>query len=123
MRFWRYLAAVLLLSFVAACSNQPECFVADTLKEIGVPTLNEKGVHIFLRTSGLSEKENFYEMYNSVPKFDDCGQSGSEPMSQVHVDTTSGFPQKLVISNSQLKIAYTADEGSRPMDKVSIVVE
>lgn len=122
MRTGIYFAAILLL-FLTACSNKPDCFVADTIKEITVHSLNEKGLHVFLRSSGFNDKEHFYEMYEGVPAFDDCGQSGSEPISQVDVDTSIGNVRKLIVKSNRLEIVYSNDESSHSMDAVLVEVE
>ncbi|WP_316367419.1 hypothetical protein [Candidatus Thiodiazotropha sp. CDECU1] len=123
MRIGICLAAFLLLSFVTGCSNKQDCFVADTIKEIIAQPLNDKGLRVYLRSSGLNDKEHFYEMYKGVPVFDDCGQPGRQSISQVHVDTSIGYPQKLIVKNNRLEIVYSNDESSHSVDTVPIEVE
>ncbi len=117
------LGAILLLSFVVACADSPDCFVADSLKEIAVPSLNEKDLHIFLRTSGFNEKEHFYEMYQGVPAFDSCGRTGSSMISLVHVDRSIGYAQKLIVKDNRMEIVYSGDESDHPADAIPIEVE
>jgi hypothetical protein len=123
MRTGIYLAAFLMLAFVTGCSNKPDCFVADTIKEITALPLNENGLHVYLRSSGFNEKEHFYEMYKGIPVFDECGQPGRQSISQVHVDTSIGYPQKLIVKNNRLEIVYSSDDSSRQVDAIPIEVE
>jgi hypothetical protein len=119
----RIAAILLLFSSVIACSDKPDCLVADSLKEMTAPSLNEKGLHIFLRTSGFNEKEHFYEMYKGMPAFDSCGRTGSSLISLVHIDRSIGYAQKLIVKDNRMEIVYSDDESSRPADAIPVEVE
>ncbi len=94
--------------FMSGCSTEQDCFVADSIKELKVSQLNGEAYFLFLRTSGFGEKEHFFELFKFKAKFDDCGQTSSKPIFEVHVDDTEGFPVKLVISDDKMKVVYSA---------------
>lgn len=70
----------------------------------GMSTWIEHGV--YLRISGLHEKESFYELYERQPTFDACGKSTLPSKTGVHVDSTRGAISKLVVDKERLSIVY-----------------
>jgi hypothetical protein len=114
---------LLLLMSLAACSNKADCLTADTIKEITAQSLNEKGVHLFLRSSGFNEKVHFYEMFKGEPTFDECGQTKGKLISQIHVDTSIGKPKKLIVKSNQIELVYTDAEGNYQLENISVEVE
>lgn len=108
--------------FISGYSRQENCLVVDTVKELKAHQLNEDGYSLFLRTSGLNEKENFFELYQLNPKFDDCGLAMSAPIFQLHVDDTKGLPVKLLIFSNKMEMVYSNNTQSR-IDLESITIE
>lgn len=119
----RILFSLILLGFsLSACSKKPDCIVADSVQEIRNETLNEKGLHLYLRTSGLSEKEHFYELFKGAPSFNECGMATIDALSQVHVDTSLGAPKKLIVENNKIDIEYKYGEPGNQLESVIIVI-
>lgn len=116
-------ALILLIIAISACSKQPDCMIADSLQEIENKSLNDKRLHLYLRTSGFSEKEHFYELFKGAPSFDECGATTADTLSQAHVDTSLGSPKKLIIKSNQIQIEYSSDEAGHQFSSVIIVVE
>lgn len=100
--------AISIVLFICGCSKEPDCFVADSIKEIKLSQLNDSGYFLYLRTTGFNEKESFFELFNAKASFDDCGQTSVKPVSQVHVDDTKGFPIKLDIYQDKIDVVYSA---------------
>jgi len=100
---------VLISSLFIGCAEEVDCFVADSVAKVRAVSVNNKTYYVYLRTSGFSEKEHFYELYKNEPKFDDCGKSNSRPISEAHIDTTRGNMSKLIIKDSQIKVIYSKD--------------
>lgn len=105
---------VIISLVISSCSNEPDCFIADSIKNLEITSLNKDGYTLFLRTTGLNDKENFYELFKGNPKFDVCGKTASKMVFQVHIDDTEGIPVKLIISNDNMNLIYS------PADKYKI---
>lgn len=98
--------------------------IADNVKQLSSPGLERKGLHIFLRTSGFNEKEYFYELFEGIPKFDECGQTQRNFISKTHVDTSIGMPEKLIIRGNKISIEYSSEkENIVPLHEVTILME
>lgn len=115
--------ALVMLVAISACSKKPDCMVADSIQEIGNESLNNKGLHLYLRTSGFSEKEHFYELFRGVPSFDECGITTTDTLYQVHVDTSLGTPEKLIIKNNKIEIEYKSGEGGNQLGNVIVILD
>lgn len=98
-----YLISFLLLS----CSIDNDCFVADSIEKVKKISIDDKDHFLYLRISGFNEKEHFYELYNLVPKFNYCGKSTTTLISDIHIDTTEGYMDKLIIKNYKLEVIYS----------------
>lgn len=115
---------LVMLGFASsACSKMPDCMVADSIQEIGNESLNNKGLNLYLRTSGFSEKEHFYELYRGAPSFDECGITSADTLSQVHVDTSLGAPERLIIKNNQVEIEYKSGEAGNQLGNVIVILD
>ena len=68
--------------------------------------MGEVDQYIYLRVSGLHEKESFYELYDKQPVFDACGKSTLPSKADVHIDSKSGAISKLVVNKEHLSIVY-----------------
>lgn len=89
-----------------ACSSATDCLVADSVSLVKKIRLGEVDRYIYLRTSGLHEKESFYELYEKQPAFDTCGKPVLPSKADVHIDSTRGAISKLVIDKQRLSIVY-----------------
>ncbi|MCF6258226.1 MAG: hypothetical protein L3J98_11850 [Gammaproteobacteria bacterium] len=94
----------------SACTKKPDCFTADSIKEMKIMSLNKKGYFLFLRTSGFQEKIHFYELFKDSPEFDVCGKTLSQPVFQISLDDSEGFPIKLEISEDGMKTIYSSTQ-------------
>ena len=62
--------------------------------------------YIYLRITGLHEKQSFYVLYDKRPAFDACGEATLPSKAEVHIDSTRGEISKLVIDKERLSIVY-----------------
>lgn len=97
---------LLLLS----CTANNDCLTADSVKQIKSFDVNSHAYFVYVRVSGLQEKETFFELYDNVPVFDDCGKPNISTVSAAHVDTTKGSVSKLVFDDKHLKIVYKKNQ-------------
>lgn len=95
-----------MISNLTACSSDTDCFVADSVSLVKAIKVGDLDYFIYLRISGLHEKEAFYELYTNKPIFDACGKSATLAKSDVHIDSASGVVSKLIVDNQQLVIVY-----------------
>lgn len=100
------LTIALLFISLLSCTANNDCNTADSVKQIKSYDVNSHAYFIYVRTSGFHEKEVFFELYDNVPVFDDCGKPDIPIVSAVHVDSTQGTVSKLVINANNLKIVY-----------------
>lgn len=101
---------LLISCLLLSCSIDNDCFVADSIEKVKKISIDSKDHFLYLRTSGFNEKEHFYELYNFAPKFNDCGKSTTPPISDIHIDTTEGYVDKLIIKNNKLEIIYSKND-------------
>ena len=117
------LFAISLHVSMTGCSQQPDCLMADTLQDITTASLQAQGYHLFLRTSGFTDKAHFYQIYQSLPQFDACGETSSPPVSQVYVDTTEGFPTTLLISGDSLELKYSSVDNHVDLADIAVSIQ
>lgn len=98
-------AFVFAVSFII-CSPTTDCLVADSVSLVKKIKMGELDQYIYLRISGLHEKEGFYELYDKQPVFDACGKSTLPSKADVHIDSTRGAISKLVVNKERLSIVY-----------------
>ncbi|MGD9008183.1 MAG: hypothetical protein PVG41_09685 [Desulfobacteraceae bacterium] len=96
------LSFILLLS----CTANNDCLTADSVEQIRSFDVNSHAYFVYVRISGFQEKETYFELYDNVPVFDDCGKPNIPIVAAVHVDPTQGVVSKIVIDDKNLKIVY-----------------
>ena len=107
--------AVLILSLATTlngCSKEPICLIADSLVEIKSEALKSHNLYLFLRTSGLHDKAQFYELYQTPPEINACGNTAINPITEVFIDTSLGHPDTLLIIEGQLVVEYSEEEAA-----------
>lgn len=72
--------------------------------------MGEVNQYIYLRISGLHEKESFYELYDKQPVFDACGKSTLPSKADVHIDSKVVRFPKLVVNKERLSIVYQQEK-------------
>ncbi|MDY6994566.1 MAG: hypothetical protein SVR94_18435, partial [Pseudomonadota bacterium] len=97
-------------NLLLGCSIDNECFIADSITQIKTINIEGKKHFLYLRVAGMHEKEHFYELYEHIPEFDDCGQTTLMPLSEIHIDPTAGNINKLVVDNNKLSIIYSKND-------------
>lgn len=95
---------------ITGCSDNADCFVADTVVPVEEVSVDGQDRFLYLRSSGLNEKAHFYELYERAPAFDDCGKTNLSPISDIHVDNSQGTVAKVVIDNNKLSILYAREK-------------
>lgn len=109
------LSIALILILLLSCTANNDCYTADSVKQIKSFDINSHAYFIYIRNSGFHQKEVFFELYDNVPVFDDCGKPDIPIVSAVHVDSTQGTVSKLVINANNLKIVYKKN----PIENIS----
>jgi hypothetical protein len=122
------LSIILVLIFstpmLFGCSSASDCLVSDSIEKLSSFKISGNEHAVYLRTTGLSEKESFYELYSNHPKFDACGAASISPVSQVHIDNTVGKPIKLEVTGSSLTLRYSeGDVSVEVLRNIEIVVK
>jgi hypothetical protein len=104
------IAIALSFLLLLSCTTNNDCLPADSIKQIKSFDVNRHAYFVYVRISGFQEKEIFFELYDNVPVFDDCGKPNISIVSAVHVDSTQGSVSKLVIDDKNLKIVYKKNQ-------------
>jgi len=110
------------LSILVSCTSTNDCFVADIVEEARTVELQNNKYFLYLRTSGFNDKEFFYELYDQLPKFNQCGISELSPVSDVHVDFSAGNIERLEIDGYQLKVVYSSSS-DKNVDLLNVDLE
>lgn len=114
------LSFLLLLS----CTANTDCFTADSVKQIKSFDVNSHAYFVYVRVTGFQEKETYFELYDNVPVFDDCGKPNISIVSAVHVDSMQGSVSKLVIDDKNLKVIYKKNQmGDNSYDSIPIEIK
>ena len=105
---WLVLFA-LILSNIAACTPENDCFIADQAEQIRVIQIEHKDYYVYLKISGWHDKVTFYELYDREPSFDQCGFSETHPISVMDLDPDQDNVSGLIInsSNKEMTIIYS----------------
>lgn len=104
----------LLLSFwIVACSSDDKCFVADSLEKITTLDIDNQKYQLYLRISGLQEKEAFYEIYGNNPIFDNCGRTDTPVVADTHIDISQGQTTQLIINDTIINITFAKDKSGK----------
>ena len=112
MKAGNYLAIVLFIYGLIGCSVNNDCFIADSVIKVKSIAMDGETYYVYLRISGFNEKEYFYELYRQEPKFDDCGMSNFDPLSDIHVDAEEGRVVAVIIENNRLALRYSIEASS-----------
>lgn len=107
------LGAMLSLLVFGCSTDQPDCYVADTVKLLDTTKEDEVTYSLVLRITGLSDKVTFVELYQGVPDFDTCGKSELRPIYSYSMDKPKANLVKVennqfsfVKSNPELSITF-----------------
>lgn len=112
----------IFISLILGCSDNHGCFVAETVTPVKKITITGLDHFLYLRSSGFSEKENFFELYKNKPEFDDCGKASLTPLSEVHIDSSKEMIDKVVIDKHKLTIVYSKEK-TQSNNLVNVPVE
>lgn len=96
-------------ALIVACGTKNDCFTSDNVKQLKMINHNNRSYSIYLRISGFQEKESFYELYEGVPSFDDCGKPSIQAKSTVHIDSIQGSVSRLILDGEKLYIVFKKD--------------
>lgn len=106
MKVAKFLLVLVIGSFGAACSEPSDCFVADNVLPLQHESLSKDSLFLFVRTSGVSDKQSFVELYDRAVEFDECGKSSIAPIASEHIDLKEGLPGNLVIEDGGITVTY-----------------
>lgn len=124
MRRIQWIGLAMFGGLLLSCSGESDCFVADVVEPVEQVTVGGTVHHIYLRTSGFNEKEQFFELYAEKPVFDDCGQAETTPVATVHIDENRGHPERLTVGDLVLEIDYSSESGSNgALTAIAVQVE
>lgn len=109
----RIIFLIFIVNILIACSQDPDCFIADSIKLVTSIKIGSRDYLIYLRISGFHEKEIFYELYENKPTFDECKQSDVLSISDVHVDLSRGVVSRLIVDDKVLHLVYSNDKAQK----------
>lgn len=122
IRLLAILGMLLTVGGVSGCAPEVDCFVADRIEVVDEVSIDGDTYTVVLRTSGMQDKQHFYELYPGVPEFDDCGVASVKAVSQTYVDVEKGSVSDLVIDDLELKPVY-ATPGDGPAASAAVPVK
>jgi len=110
------LFVALLCGLLAACDGGNDCGVADVVQEVRQVEVGAVRYHLYLRTSGVSDKTRFLVLYDRQPAFDRCGVANRVPVGEAVLDDGQGRPVRVVLAAGQLDVQYAGggDRGVPP---------
>jgi len=111
-KMYKHILVSFFVILLTACSQQQDCFVADTVEKVKELKIDNKRYFIYARVTGLQEKEVFYELYSEQPKFDECGKANLPVVSEVHLDKTEAKAAALIVNNKKLELVYNNNKNS-----------
>lgn len=120
----RILIMTILFTFtvtIFGCSSKGNCFTSDSVEQM--KKFDQKNIRysLFLRVSGLHEKEAFYELYKGVPFFNECSQPNVHAVASIHIDTKQGEISKLIIDGEKLDLVYkTRDDKASSLRDIDV---
>jgi hypothetical protein len=111
-------------------SSENDCFIADQVELIRVIQIDERDYYVYLKISGWHDKSTFYELYDREPTFNQCGVTGTLPISVMDLNPDLD-PEKekvsgLIINSSRKEMTvvyskdYSQDEYQQGLRNVSI---
>lgn len=118
------ITCVLASALSASCSRDEDCLAADTVEQLRAVKIGITDYYLYRRTSGVSDKASFYQLYAGKPAFDHCGKAASPPVSDAYVDFSEGNPVRVTVRNGVLDLTYSRDSNAPPdLDAIEVVVE
>lgn len=105
------LFVALLSGLLVGCGGVSDCGVADVVQEIRQVEVGAVRYHLYLRTSGVSDKTRFLVLYDRQPAFDRCGVADREAVGEAVLDDGQGRPLRVVLADGQLDVQYAAGSG------------
>jgi hypothetical protein len=121
-RFAQCLVLTLLLG-LRAHAQEDRCWIADSVVPVKTMRIHHKVYTLVLRTSGMHEKVNLFELYPDRPIFDQCGKTSAGPIvSRVLEDDPQRKPIKVIIRKLDIFIVYS-NRDRLPADIHKIPVE
>lgn len=85
----RYNFILLLCLIQASCfdaNQQQECLTSDSVDVIDILSIKEQKYFLVYHTSGWHDKIESFEVYNTKPMFNDCGESLIQPLFGESID-------------------------------------
>jgi len=105
---------VLLKSYQSSSCNTDPIDFKDSIEEKG------KTYYLSVKQTGFQDKVYYFELYDSQPKFDECGKPIQKPFYSIHYEDYPNYPDKeqqyiksmilQVDQNEKLNIIYTMDK-------------
>ncbi len=117
------MAGLVAMSLLTACTEAPECGVADALVELGQARVGGSDYYIYSRTAGVTDKTRFFELYAQKPTFDTCGQTDQKVLSDAYIDPARGTPVRVIVRGTAMEVEYASGEGTQPNREIDIVVQ
>ena len=96
------------LILLCACNGKTDCGIADSVEEIRQITSGTTHYHFYRRTSGLSDKTRFIEVYDQPPAIDACGNADRTPLAAAVLESDRGKPVRVVYTEGRLDVEYAA---------------
>ena len=112
-----------LFLIVTGCDKNGDCVIADSVVLIATHDDNGTRYRVYQRISGFNEKERFFELYDSEPAFDACGQPSSPPVSVGHDDDSAGSLQEIRVISDRLELIYANRPSAGERSQVPVVFE
>ena len=119
----RALVGTAAISLLCACGKAPDCGVADAVAEVGQTQVGPAHYYLYSRTTGVSDKTRFLELYDQQPAFDTCGHADNGALSEAVVDPKQGVPVRVIVRGTALEIEYAGAPGGEPAQVIELVVE
>lgn len=119
----RAMAGLVAISLLTACTDAPECGVADALVELGQARVGGSDYYIYSRTAGVTDKTRFFELYAQKPTFDACGQTDQKVLSDAYIDPARGAPVRVIVRGTAMEVEYASGVGAQGTPALEIVVQ
>ncbi|WP_227815272.1 hypothetical protein [Nitrogeniibacter aestuarii] len=117
------MAGLVAISLLTACTDAPECGVADALVELGQARVGGSDYYIYSRTAGVTDKTRFFELYAQKPTFDTCGQTDQKVLSDAYIDPAHGTPVRVIVRGTEMEVEYASGDGAQGFPALEIVVQ
>ncbi|WP_230970436.1 hypothetical protein [Nitrogeniibacter aestuarii] len=117
------MAGLVAISLMTACTDAPECGVADALVELGQARVGGSDYYIYSRTVGVTDKTRLFELYAQKPTFDTCGQTDQKVLSDAYIDPARGTPVRVIVRGTEMEVEYASGDGAQGSPALEIVVQ